>query len=79
MSAKYLKWFFVNLKAFSKIQCFIYIIENKPSIIGVTESWANCDIRDSELNLKGYELFRKDRDIKNEKGNDKKVVVFRST
>ena len=43
----------------------LYIIENKPSIIGVTESWANCDIRDSELNLEGYELFRKDRDNKN--------------
>ena len=50
----------------------LYIIENKPSIIGITESWANCEIRDSELNLEGYELFRKDRDIKNEKGNDKK-------
>ena len=43
----------------------LYIIENKPSIIGVTESWANCDIEDSELNLEGYELFRKDRGIDN--------------
>ena len=50
----------------------LYIIENKPSIIGVTESWANCDIRDSELNLEGYEVFRKDYHIKNEKGNYKK-------
>ena len=33
---------------------------------------AICDIGDSELNLEGCELFRKDRDIKNEKGNDKK-------
>ena len=31
----------------------LYIIENKPSIIGVTESWANRDIGDSELNLEG--------------------------
>ena len=38
------------------------------------ESWANCDIGDSELNLEGYELFRKARDIKNEKENDKNVV-----
>ena len=52
----------------------LYIIENKPSIIGVTESWANCDVRDSELLLEGYELFRKDRDMKNEM--IKKVVVF---
>ena len=50
----------------------LYIIENKLSIIDVTESWANDNIGDSELNLKSYELFRKDHDIKNEKGNDKK-------
>ena len=31
---------------------------------------------DSELNLEGYELFRKDRDIKNEKGMIKKMMVF---
>ena len=55
----------------------LYIIENKPSIIGVTDHRANRDIGDSELNLEGYELFRKDRDIKNEKGNDQKnVIVF---
>ena len=42
----------------------LYIIENKTSIIGVTESWANCDIRYSELNLEGYKLFTKDHDIK---------------
>ena len=57
----------------------LYIIENKLSIIDVTESWANCDIGDSGLNLEGYELFRKDRDIKNEKGNDKKgggVLIY---
>ena len=54
----------------------LYIIANKPSIIGVTESWTNCDSRDSELNLKGYECLRKDRDIKNEKGKDKKGLVF---
>ena len=40
---------------------------------------ANRDIGDSELNLEGYELFRKDRDIKSEQGNDKKgdcVVIY---
>ena len=35
----------------------IYSIENKPSITGITEQWANCDIGDSELNLKEYELL----------------------
>ena len=31
---------------------------------------ANCDIGDSDLEV--YEFFIKDRDIKNEKGKDKK-------
>ena len=35
--------------------------EIKPNIIGVTESWANNDITDAELGLKGYVMFRKDR------------------
>ena len=33
----------------------------KPHIIGITESWANNDITDSELGLEGYVMFRKDR------------------
>ena len=34
-----------------------------PDIIGVTESWANSDILNSELALDGYDLFRKDRPV----------------
>jgi len=34
-----------------------------PDIIGVTESWAYSDVLDSELSLKGYDLFRKDRPV----------------
>ncbi len=30
-------------------------------IIGITKSWANNDIRDAELGLEGYVMFRKDR------------------
>ena len=30
----------------------------------MTESWANCNMGDNELNSEGYELFRKDSDIK---------------
>ena len=33
----------------------------KPHIIGITETWANNDITDAELGLKGYAMFRKDR------------------
>jgi len=40
-----------------------WVSDLAPDIIGVTESWANCDIRDSELALEGYDLFRKDRPV----------------
>jgi hypothetical protein len=32
-----------------------------PDIIGITESWTNADILDSELGLHGFDLFRHDR------------------
>ena len=32
-----------------------------PHVIGITESWANKDIVDTELALTGYVMFRKDR------------------
>ena len=36
--------------------------EEKLDIIAITESWSNSQIGDSELALKGYALFRKDRE-----------------
>ena len=33
----------------------------KPDIVGVTESWGNDDISDSEFNLPGFSVFRADR------------------
>jgi len=39
-----------------------------PDVIGVTESWANDMIYDSELELPGYRLFRHDRPSNNHGG-----------
>ena len=39
----------------------IMVDDIKPHIIGITESWANNDIKDAELGLEGYVMFRKDR------------------
>ena len=39
----------------------IMVDDIKPSIIGITESWANNDIIDAELGREGYVMFRKDR------------------
>jgi hypothetical protein len=33
----------------------------KPDVIGIAESWAHSEILDSELNIVGYDLFRKNR------------------
>ena len=36
--------------------------EEKLDIVAITESWSTPEVGDSELALKGYTLFRKDRD-----------------
>ena len=44
-----------------KTELNIMVDDIKPHIIGITESWANDDITDAELELEGYVMFRKDR------------------
>ena len=44
-----------------KTKLNIMVDDIKPHIIGITESWANNDITDTELGLEGYVMFRKDR------------------
>ena len=39
----------------------IMVEDIDPHIIGITESWANKDIKDAELGLTGYVMFRRDR------------------
>ena len=33
----------------------------KPDVIGITETWGNDDISDSELSIPGFNIFRADR------------------
>ena len=44
-----------------KTELNIMVDDIKPHIIGITESWANNDIKNAELGLEGYVMFRKDR------------------
>ena len=44
----------------------VYVAHYNPSLIAVTESWANCTIPDSVYTLLGYSLYRNDR--KNQAG-----------
>jgi ribonuclease P/MRP protein subunit RPP40 len=57
----------IYFNAFSIVSKFDRLVSEvhilKPDIIGITESWANSDISDSELHLDGYDLFRCDRPI----------------
>lgn len=39
----------------------LYVKDEKPDIIGITEAWTREQIGDSEINLNGYTLFRRDR------------------
>ena len=35
--------------------------DEKPDIIGISQSWTFKDLQNSELNIEGYILLRKDR------------------
>ena len=41
----------------------LVILEDKLDIIGITESWLHDGIRDEEVSIKGYSMFRKDRNL----------------
>ena len=46
----------------SKMDSLLCTVEAlKPYVIGVSESWTNNEISDGELNIEGYDLYRKDR------------------
>ena len=47
------------LNKWEELICTVEIF--RPDVMGVTESFANEDIADSELSIPGYDLFRKDR------------------
>jgi len=36
------------------------VYDLKPDILGITKSWANVNVLDSELALEGYQMFRCD-------------------
>ena len=36
----------------------------EPDIIGITETWTRPDMGNAELSLKGYKMFRKDKEVR---------------
>lgn len=41
----------------------MYVLEEKFDVIGITETWLNAGILDSEMSIEGYTLHRNDRNI----------------
>ena len=60
-----LKCFYVNARSIvnKHDELELYITDEKPDIVGITETWAVESIGDSELNVEGYTMLRKDRII----------------
>jgi ribonuclease P/MRP protein subunit RPP40 len=41
----------------------LYLTQEKPDLVGITETWTYEDVQDSEICVEGYTLLRKDRVI----------------
>ena len=60
----------LNSRSLLKKMCYLrsWVSLHDPDIVGVTESWANSNVSDAELDIMGYDLFRKDRPVDREGG-----------
>src|SRR6218665_3057914 len=47
----------------------LYVNNETPDIIGITESWTKLEMADSELALDGYRFFKKDRENQRPEGH----------
>ena len=54
------------LNKFDSFEALVYDVQ--PHIVGVTETWAHEGVLDAELQLKGYQMFRCDRNTGNKGG-----------
>ena len=57
--------YYTNAQSFiNKYDEFVHTMitaDSRSQIIGITESWCNKDVIDSEINIDGYTLYQKDR------------------
>ena len=63
---KEIKCFYANARSIisreKRMELELYVEEEKPDIIGLTESWAKEEMGDCELDIDGYVMFRRDRE-----------------
>ena len=72
-----LKCFYTNARSIvnKKNELELYIMEERPDIIAITETWAVESIEDSELKIEGYTMIRRDR-ILGEKTRGGGVLLY---
>ena len=70
---KICKCFYANVRSLANrikmAELEIYVKNENPDIIGLTETWTNNKISDDELKLVGYDMFRKDRENQKNTGH----------
>ena len=54
----------------------IYVKLIDPICIGISETWCKSEIDDTELDLNGYSMFRRDRENQNTRGHGAGVCNF---
>ena len=72
-----LKCFYTNARSIvnKRNELELYIMEEKPDIVAITETWAVDSIDDSELKIEGYTMIRRDR-ILGEKTRGGGVLLY---
>jgi hypothetical protein len=67
---------FININKRAELEFFIQ--DKQLDILAITETWANEKILNSELNIEGYGMYRKDRqEVKEAKGGG--VIIYVTT
>jgi hypothetical protein len=62
---KKLKCFYCNARSIVNKQeeLELYIHEEEPDIVGITETWTVENVEDAEISIEGYTMFRRDREL----------------
>ena len=71
--------FYVNARSIEMSELEVYVYEEQPDIIGITESWTFKDLQNSELNIYGYILLRKDRIVGDKVSGGGVMLYIKST
>jgi len=56
----------------------LLVAEEKPDIVGITETWLTDKIYDQEIGMEGYTLFRKDREDEDKKRGGGLVMYIKN-